>query len=368
MCRPSHFLLLFRSITVKTLNPNSSTRNASRSKRIRIKKDALLLPLNQKRGRTAHTRKAQTEESSFASSFASSSSKKKTKKKKKKKKKKRDTRARALLCAVAMEKDCSGTKEEEDKKEKLVLKCACFHGFSQNADAFRKRTGSIRTTKLKRKYEFVFLDAPHAVDGVFGEDEERNANAHARATTNCSNHRSWWLAGENVESGATKATDAAWVRPAKSRKIVGLEDSVELVRETFVKTEGEVRALVGFSQGATFIALLRRKLPELFKNVRKVVSIAGFDPLDEEAYAAAAIDDDDDDGKGVKVESKSLHVHGANDALVTRDRCDRLRDLFYDAENASTFEHEGGHGVPTSKQFREAFETFLLQDDGAETT
>jgi predicted esterase len=69
----------------------------------------------------------------------------------------------------------------------------------------------------------------------------------------------------------------------------------------------------------------------------------------------------------VKVESKSLHVHGANDALVTRDRCDRLRDLFYDAENASTFEHEGGHGVPTSKQFREAFETFLLQDDGAET-
>ena len=348
------------------------------------------MPLKQKRGRTAHTRKAQTEESSFASSFASSSSKKKTKKKKKKKKK-RDTRARALLCAVAMEKDCSGTKEEEDKKEKLVLKCACFHGFSQNADAFRKRTGSIRTTKLKRKYEFVFLDAPHAVDGVFGEDEERNANANARAknddddatqkqrkdaddaktttTTNCSSHRSWWLAGENVESGATKATDAAWVRPAKSRKIVGLEDSVELVRETFVKTEGEVRALVGFSQGATFIALLRRKLPELFKNVRKVVSIAGFDPLDEEAYAAA-IDDDDDDGKGVKVkvESKSLHVHGANDALVTRDRCDRLRDLFYDAENASTFEHEGGHGVPTSKQFREAFETFLLQDDGAETT
>ena len=198
--------------------------------------------------------------------------------------------------------------------------------------------------------------------------KENAGSLEDATTTNCSSHRSWWLAGENVESGATKATDAAWVRPAKSRKIVGLEDSVELVRETFVKTEGEVRALVGFSQGATFIALLRRKLPELFKNVRKVVSIAGFDPLDEEAYAAA-IDDDDDDGKGVKVkvESKSLHVHGANDALVTRDRCDRLRDLFYDAENASTFEHEGGHGVPTSKQFREAFETFLLQDDGAET-
>ena len=285
-----------------------------------------------------------------------------------------------------MEKD-----KEEEKKTKTVplLKCVCFHGFSQNADAFRRRTGSIRTTKLKRKYEFVFLDAPHAVDGVFGEDEERNANANAHAkndddaaqkqrkdaddaktttTTNCSSHRSWWLAGENVESGATKAMDAAWVRPAKSRNIVRLEDSVELVRETFVKTEGEVRALVGFSQGATFIALLRRKLPELFENVRKVVSIAGFDPLDEEAYAAI----DDDNGKGgkgvpVKVESKSLHVHGANDALVTRDRCDRLRDLFYDAENASTFEHEGGHGVPTSKQFREAFETFLLQDDGAET-
>ena len=320
---------------------------------------------------------------SFTSSFASSSSKKKKYHLQKKRPLKIDPpkKRRALFAPIfIMEKD----KEEEKKTLKTgvvpVLKCVCFHGFSQNADAFRRRTGSIRTTKLKRKYEFVFLDAPHAVDGVFGEEdglreeEERNANANAKAknetvvdaktTTNCSGHRSWWLAGENVESGATKATDAAWVRPAKSRKIVGLEDSVELVRETFVKTEGEVRALVGFSQGATFIALLRRKLPELFENVRNVVSIAGFDPLDEEAYAAA--DDDGKVGKGL-IESKSLHVHGANDALVTRDRCDRLRDLFYDAENASMFEHEGGHGVPTSKQFREAFETFLLQDDGAET-
>ena len=172
---------------------------------------------------------------------------------------------------------------------------------------------------MQRKYRAAMSD-----DATQKQRKDAD-DAKTTTTTNCSSHRSWWLAGENVESGATKATDAAWVRPAKSRKIVGLEDSVELVRETFVKTEGEVRALVGFSQGATFIALLRRKLPELFKNVRKVVSIAGFDPLEEEAYAAA-IDDDDDDGKGVKVkvESKSLHVHGANDALVTRDRCDRL--------------------------------------------
>jgi len=256
----------------------------------------------------------------------------------------------------------------------------CFHGFSQNADAFRKRTGSIRTTKLKRKYEFVFLDAPHAVDGVFGEDEERNANANARAknddddatqkqrkdaddaktttTTNCSSHRSWWLAGENVESGATKATDAAWVRPAKSRKIVGLEDSVELVRETFVKTEGEVRALVGFSQGATLIGILKRVKPELFENVRRVVSVAGFDPLDARFYEKDGFDE-----KSV-IDVPSMHVHGKNDALVTRDRSDRLRDKFYNKEKSVVFEHEGGLGVPSSREFREVEKFLLMIPDG----
>ena len=86
---------------------------------------------------------------------------------------KRERLDRARFCADIRWRRTKKKKKEEEEEDKTrkVLKCVCFHGFSQNADAFRRRTGSIRTTKLKRKYEFVFLDAPHAVDGVFGEED-----------------------------------------------------------------------------------------------------------------------------------------------------------------------------------------------------
>ena len=105
-----------------------------------------------------------------------------------------------------------------------------------------------------------------------------------------------------------------------------------------------MRALVGFSQGATLIGILNRVKPELFENVRRVVSVAGFDPLDavlreRRLWTKKAID------------APSMHVHGKNDALVTRDRSDRLRDKFYNKEKSVVFEHEGGHGVPTSREF-----------------
>jgi predicted esterase len=255
------------------------------------------------------------------------------------------------------------TKREDSKDEEERMKkqhasssskssqkvCLCFHGFSQNGLVFRQRTGSIRTKTLKREYEFVFLDAPHRVDGVFDVDDV-NDEKNIEKRENEETMRSWWLAGENVSSGATKAKDGSWIRPAKSTKIVRLEETVALIENALKEHEGRVRALVGFSQGATLIGILNRVKPELFENVRRVVSVAGFDPLDARFY----------EKDGFVIDVPSMHVHGKNDALVTRDRSDRLRDKFYNKEKSVVFEHEGGHGVPTSREFREAFEKFLL--------
>lgn len=261
------------------------------------------------------------------------------------------------------------TKKEEPNEEERMKKqtsssksshvCLCFHGFSQNGLVFRQRTGSIRTKKLKREYEFVFLDAPHSVDGVFDmdDDDEKNIEKRENEETTMGTMRSWWLAGENVSSGATKAKDGSWIRPAKSTKIVRLEESVRAIENALKEHEGRVRALVGFSQGATLIGILKRVKPEMFETVRRVVSVAGFDPLDARFY------ENDGDEKSV-IDVPSMHVHGKNDALVTRDRLDRLRDKFYNPEKSVVFEHEGGHGVPTSREFREAFEKFLLIPDG----
>lgn len=259
----------------------------------------------------------------------------------------------------------SNDEEERMKKQRASSSsqssqkvCLCFHGFSQNGLVFRQRTGSIRTKTLKREYEFVFLDAPHRVDGVFDVDDV-NDEKNIEKRENEETMRSWWLAGENVSSGATKAKDGSWIRPAKSTKIVRLEETVALIENALKEHEGRVRALVGFSQGATLIGILNRVKPELFENVRRVVSVAGFDPLDARFYEKDGFDE-----KSVVIDVPSMHVHGKNDALVTRDRSDRLRDKFYNKEKSVVFEHEGGHGVPTSREFREAFEKFLLIPDG----
>ena len=230
------------------------------------------------------------------------------------------------------------TTATNNKKKRI---CLCFHGFSQNGVVFRQRTGSVRTKKLKREYDFVFMDAPHRVDGVFDDDDDNEKEGGGDA-------RSWWLAGENVESGVSKASDGTWVRPAKSQRIMCWEESAKAIEDAVKETEGRVDAFVGFSQGATLIAILKRVKPEIFAGVKRVVSVAGFDPLDARFYESEA-----------KIDVPSMHVHGKNDALVTRDRSDRLREQFYDADKAIVFEHDGGHGVPTSKEFREAFEKFL---------
>ena len=231
------------------------------------------------------------------------------------------------------------TATANNNKKKRI--CLCFHGFSQNGVVFRQRTGSVRTKTLKRQYEFVFLDAPHRVDGVFDDDDDNEKEGGGDA-------RSWWLAGENVESGVSKASDGTWVRPAKSQKIVSWEESLKAIEDAVKENEGRVDAFVGFSQGATLIAILKRAKPEIFSGVKRVVSVAGFDPLDARFYESEA-----------KIDVPSMHVHGKNDAVVTRDRSDRLREQFYDADKAIVFEHNGGHGVPTSKEFRDAFEKFL---------
>ena len=267
---------------------------------------------------------------------------------------------RTILTKKEEPNEEEGMKEQTSSKSSSPSVCLCFHGFSQNGLVFRQRTGSIRTKKLKREYEFVFLDAPHCVDGVFDVDvnDEKNIEKRENEETAMGTMRSWWLAGENVSSGATKAKDGSWIRPAKSEKIVRLEESVALIENALKEHEGRVRALVGFSQGATLIGILKRVKPELFENVRRVVSVAGFDPLDARFYEKDGFDE-----KSV-IDVPSMHVHGKNDALVTRDRSDRLRDKFYNQEKSVVFEHEGGHGVPSSREFREAFEKFLLIPDG----
>jgi hypothetical protein len=56
---------------------------------------------------------------------------------------------------------------------------------------------------------------------------------------------------------------------------------------------------------------------------------------------------------------RSLHVHGAADAMVSRARVEALMNAFHDPE---LFAHAGGHGIPTGADFRTRLKEFILAE------
>lgn len=262
------------------------------------------------------------------------------------------------------------------------LKVLCLHGFTQNAETFRAKTGSVRKS-LKSKVEFVFVDAPHSAAGFF-DDADRSA----LGTTDGAEHdpvgpRAWWLMGENdAEDGPARLTEPANettegvaraavvradregkssgeklpVRPAQSTQMRGWEATERLLRET-ADARGPFDGVLGFSQGASTAALALATIPELQATVRFAVLFSGFEPMDPRA-AAKLRDSAGGGGAGVRG-VRSLHVHGVADRMVARHRAEALMGAF--EERPEFFSHEGGHGVPSSKPFRERLKQFVLE-------
>jgi len=243
------------------------------------------------------------------------------------------------------------------------VRVLCLHGFTQNAEAFRAKTGSLRK-KLKSIVDFVFVDAPHAAEGAFGVADERALGAADAAAG--AGPRAWWLVGENTSPSAPSSRDASddgaapraettAVRPSGSREMRGWEDAAATIRAA-VDAEGPFRGVLGFSQGASAAALALATIPELAASCDFAVLIAGFAPLDP--AAAAALEPDAANRPRI-AGARSLHVHGRGDRMVTRDRCLALARAF---ENPEIFEHDGGHGVPCDKTFREVVKTFIAEN------
>ena len=259
------------------------------------------------------------------------------------------------------------------------LKVLCLHGFTQNAETFRAKTGSVRKN-LKSKVEFVFVDAPHSAAGFFDEADRSALGTTDGADEDQVGPRAWWLMGENDAEDPPEATKVADekttegvraalassnlgdgngkrlpVRPAQSTQMRGWEATELLLRETTVAL-GPFDGVLGFSQGASTAALALATIPELRDTVKFAVLFSGFEPMDPNA--AAKLRDSDRRGGAVRG-VRSLHVHGVADRMVTRQRAEALMGAF--EELPELFSHEGGHGVPSTKPFRERLKQFVLQ-------
>ena len=216
--------------------------------------------------------------------------------------------------------------------------------------------------------------------GLFGHE----SNAFSKLPTRLENFSNYLLAFGDDVPGAIKG---ATIEPT------GVEEAAEYMDWDLVRTvvawatpsgpvardawdvgtaaildaaanQGPFDGVLGFSQGASAAALALALVPSLRETVAFAILFSGFAPLDPTASAALFGPRDDGGGGGggggdTLRGVRSLHVWGTADGMVSRERFEELRSAFRTPE-PETFEHDGGHGVPFSKEFRAALKAFAL--------
>lgn len=137
------------------------------------------------------------------------------------------------------------------------MRILCLHGYGQNADFFRARTGALRKALPKGSTEYVFLPGPYVANASFLSSDDADGDSRGLKL-------SWW----DMESDSS--------RPSTSTQYIGLQESLLRARQT-IEDDGPFDGILGFSQGATFAAILCL-LPPAPPPVRWVVLCAAFLP------------------------------------------------------------------------------------------
>lgn len=232
-----------------------------------------------------------------------------------------------------------------DKK----LKILCIHGYRQNAQSFREKTGSFRKA-LKKSAEFVYITAPHLVPpGNMGraawtpveQDNESKLSAldsnGSQSQQEGEGERGWWFSREDDYFKAVDHSDM----------VKGYDVSLEQVVNVLEKEDGGFDGIMGFSQGATFVSLLCLKQEQEKRHWFKfAILVAGFKsrliPHNKFYQGVANI--------------PSLHVIGEDDKVISTDMAEELMSFFSDPRRIS---HPGGHYVPASSAQKQGYIQFL---------
>ena len=231
----------------------------------------------------------------------------------------------ALACLLARADALAPSGAKAATKKLRVL---CLHGYGQNGEALRDRSGAFRKPFKKSRFELTYVDAPFTCAEASGE-------AAADVAADAATQRAWWRASED---GVARYD--GW---AASR--------AQLVAAWRAEGGGGFDGILGFSQGAAVAAMLCAEVRPRF-----AVLVAGFVPRDPEAAGAllAGVE-------GVP----SLHVIGRSDAIVETERSRALAALF---AGADVVEHDGGHMLPSDAGVRRRVAAFLGGLDDAAPT
>jgi len=205
--------------------------------------------------------------------------------------------------------------------EKKKLRVLCLHGYCQDKEAFRRKTGSLR--KVAKKFaDFVFIDAPHLVEGGgrgWYLPNEIGASSEIAFEDDSAGSRSW-------SCGVDRST---------------LEASLQSIEN--VCKEGNFDGVLGFSQGSAIIPHLLARKGDLF---RFACLFSGFESACTSDAERSSI-----------FTCPSFHCYGSTDTVIAKYRSVSLANERF--RGGATVEHSGGHLVPSKKDVRDAFVAFL---------
>ncbi|XP_078122647.1 esterase OVCA2 [Sander vitreus] len=217
------------------------------------------------------------------------------------------------------------------------LRVLCIHGYRQNGSSYREKTGALRKL-LKKQVEFVYLSAPHSVQQASSEAPEKE-NGSGPGPGGDEDPRGWWFSDVQARSFSAQQ---------HCEESLGLDESVTAVREA-VKVQGPFDGILGFSQGAAFVAMLcslqEQKLEPEF-SFRFAILVAGFRSACKEHQKFY----------NPPLQIPSLHVFGLEDRVIPDNMSRELLPSFQDPQ---VLTHPGGHFVPAVSAHRPAYQDFL---------
>ncbi|KAM9846922.1 esterase OVCA2 [Aulostomus maculatus] len=217
------------------------------------------------------------------------------------------------------------------------LRVLCIHGYRQNSGSFREKTGAFRKL-LKKQVELVYLNAPHSIPAASGEVPHKE-NSPGHGPQGDEDPRGWWFSDIHARSFNAQQD---------CEKSLGLSESVTAVREA-VKVRGPFDGILGFSQGAAFVAMLcslqeQKQEPEFcFRFAILVASFRSACVEHQKFYSAP-------------IQIPSLHVFGLEDRVIPDNMS---RDLLPSFQDPQVLMHPGGHFVPATSAHRQTYQDFL---------
>ncbi|XP_075887890.1 esterase OVCA2 isoform X2 [Nelusetta ayraudi] len=218
------------------------------------------------------------------------------------------------------------------------LRILCVHGYRQNGNSFREKTGALRKL-LKKHVELVYLSAPLSVRQASNTEAPGSGNVAGSEPAGEDDPRGWWFSDTEARSFSAQQ----WCE-----KSLGLDESVTVVREA-VKAAGPFDGILGFSQGAAFVAMLcslQEKQLEPDFSFRFAVLVAGFRSAckEHEVFYDAPL------------QIPSLHVFGLEDRVIPDHMSRELLPSFLEP---AVLTHPGGHFIPAQAAHRQTYQDFL---------